>query len=195
MQPRAVKSFASRVQLRAWFEKHHSTGGELFVRTSKVAAGGRGVSYRDIVDECLCFGWIDGVRHSIDADSFSTRISPRKPESKWSAINRKRMRELMEQGVVAPAGKAAWEAAPKTAAGYSFESKPVTLPLKYRRQLQADKKAFIYFEQQPPWYRRVSSFWVMSAKKEETRQRRLDSLIAYSHQNKPIGPLARKPAK
>jgi uncharacterized protein YdeI (YjbR/CyaY-like superfamily) len=195
MQPAAVKSFASRAKLRAWLEKHHATGRELFVRTCKVAAGGRGVSYRDIVDECLCFGWIDGVRHSIDAESFSTRISPRKPESKWSAINRKRMRELLEQGIVAPAGKAAWEAAPKSAAGYSFESKPVTLPPKFLRQLKADKKAFAYFEQQPPWYRRVSSFWVMNAKKEETRQRRLDSLIAYSHKNQPIGPLARKPAK
>jgi uncharacterized protein YdeI (YjbR/CyaY-like superfamily) len=195
MRPRAVKNFASRGELRAWLEKHHATVRELFVRTYKVQAAGRGVSYRDIVDECLCFGWIDGVRHAIDAESFSTRISPRKRESKWSAINRKRMRELIDQGVVAQPGMDTWKAAPKKAAGYSFESKPVALPPRFTRQLKADKKAFAYFEQQPPWYRRVSSFWVMSAKKEETRQRRMDSLIAYSHRNEPIGPLARKPAK
>jgi uncharacterized protein YdeI (YjbR/CyaY-like superfamily) len=191
---RLAKSFASRAQLRAWLERHHATSQELFLRCFKVHAGERGVTYREALDEALSFGWIDGVRHGIDEHSFSVRFSPRRPGSKWSQVNRKRLRELEAAGALAPAGLAAWRSAVKKPAGYSFESKPVVLPAQYLSQLKANKQAFAYFQQQAPWYRRTSSFWIMSAKQDETRQRRLDQLIACSAQERPIGPLARQPA-
>lgn len=190
----AAKSFATRAQLRAWLQRHHSTTQELFLQCFKVHAAASGVTNRDALDEALCFGWIDGVRHAIDENSFSVRFSPRKPGSKWSQINRKRMRDLASAGLLTPAGVAAWKSSNKEPAGYSFESKPAALVAPYMSQLKANKKAYAYFQQQPPWYRRTSSFWIMSAKKDETRQRRLQQLIACSAQQRPIGPLARKPS-
>jgi uncharacterized protein YdeI (YjbR/CyaY-like superfamily) len=188
------KSFASRAQLRAWLERHHANAPELHLRLFKVHARERGVTYREALDEALCFGWIDGVRRALDEDSFAQRFSPRRSGSKWSVVNRRRMRELQSAGLLAQPGVAAWQAARKEPAGYSFESKPVALAKRYLSQLAANGKAHAYFQSQPPWYRRTSSFWVMSAKQEETRQRRLAQLIACSEQQRPIGPLARKPA-
>ncbi len=189
---RAVRSFASRAQLRAWLQRHHASASELNLRLFKVHARERGVTYREALDEALCFGWIDGVRRAFDEDSFTQRFSPRRPGSKWSVVNRRRMRELQSAGLLAPPGLAAWQAAREEPAGYSFESRPVALAKRYLSQLVANRKAHAYFQNQPPWYRRTSSFWVMSAKLEETRQRRLAQLIACSEQQRPIGPLARK---
>jgi len=189
------KTFSSRAKLRAWLERNHARAAELNLRLFKVRARERGVTYRDALDEALCFGWIDGVRRAHDADSFTQRFSPRRRGSKWSQVNQRRMRELQAAGLVAAPGLAAWKAAPKKSAGYSFESKPVTLARSYLSQLKADTRAYSYFQQQAPWYRRTSSFWVMSAKQEETRQRRLEQLIACSAQGKPIAPLARKNSK
>ena len=155
----------------------------------------RGLTYRDALDEALCFGWIDGVRRAYDADSFTQRFTPRRRGSKWSQVNHRRMRELQAAGVIAPPGLAAWRAAPAKPAGYSFESKPVALARSYLSQLKANTKAHSYFQQQAPWYRRTSSFWVMSAKQAETQQRRLEQLIACSAQGKPIALLARKNSK
>jgi uncharacterized protein YdeI (YjbR/CyaY-like superfamily) len=189
------KVFASRARFRAWLERNHARVPELNLRLFKVHARKRGVTYREALDEALCFGWIDGVRRSYDADSFTQRFTPRRHGSKWSLVNHRRMRELQTAGVLAAPGLAAWKAAPKKAAGYSFESKPVALARSYLSQLKGNPKAYDYFQQQPPWYRRTSSFWVMSAKQEETRQRRLEQLIACSAQSKPIAPLARKNSK
>jgi uncharacterized protein YdeI (YjbR/CyaY-like superfamily) len=190
------KTFTSRAKLRAWLVRHHASATELNLRCFKTHASERGVTYREALDEALCFGWIDGVRRAFDADSFTQRFSPRRSGSKWSLVNRRRMRELQAAGLLAAPGLAAWQAAPKKAAGYSFESKPVALARKYLSQLAANRKAYSYFQQQAPWYRRTSSFWVMSAKQEATRQRRLEQLIACSGQQRPIAPLARKkPAK
>jgi uncharacterized protein YdeI (YjbR/CyaY-like superfamily) len=189
------KTFSSRAKLRAWLERNHARAAELNLRLFKVHARERGVTYREALDEALCFGWIDGVRRAHDADSFTQRFSPRRRGSKWSQVNHRRMRELQAAGLLAPPGLAAWKAAPQKPAGYSFESKPVALAKSYLSQLAANTKAHSYFQQQPPWYRRTSSFWVMSAKHEETRQRRLEQLIACSAQGKPIAPLARKNSK
>ena len=190
--PTRPKSFASRAQLRAWLKRNHANAKELNLRLFKVHASVRGVTYREALDEALCFGWIDGVRRALDADSFTQRFSPRRPGSKWSVINRRRIRELQAAGLLAPPGLTAWQAARKEPAGYSFESKPVALAKRYLSQLAANGKAHSYFKEQAPWYRRVSSFWVMSAKHEETRQRRLEQLIACSEQQRPIGPLQQK---
>jgi uncharacterized protein YdeI (YjbR/CyaY-like superfamily) len=186
------QAFSSRAKLRAWLERNHARATELNLRLFKVHARERGVTYREALDEALCFGWIDGVRRALDEDSFTQRFTPRRRGSKWSQVNHRRMRELQDAKLVAAPGLAAWQAAPKQAAGYSFESKPITLAKRYLSQLKANAAAYSYFEQQAPWYRRTSSFWVMSAKQEETRQRRLAQLIACSAQRKPIAPLTRK---
>jgi uncharacterized protein YdeI (YjbR/CyaY-like superfamily) len=190
------RAFASRAKLRAWLESNHATAAELNLRLFKVHASERGVTYREALDEALCFGWIDGVRRALDEDSFTQRFSPRRAGSKWSQVNRRRMRELQAAGLVAEPGLAAWRAASKEATGYSFESKPVALSSRYLSQLAANKKAHSYYQQQAPWYRRVTSHWVMSAKQEQTRQRRLERLIACCEQRRAISPvLERKTRK
>ena len=183
------RSFASRAKLRAWLQRYHASADELNLRLFKVHAHERGVTYREALDEALCFGWIDGVRRTYDADSFTQRFSPRRRGSKWSLVNRRRMRELQAAGLVAPPGLAAWRAAPKQAAGYSFESEPVALSRRYLSQLVANGKAHSYYRQQAPWYRRVTTHWVMSAKQEETRQRRLERLIDCCAQERAISPV------
>ncbi len=183
------KTFASRARLRAWLERNHATAPAVDLRLFKVHASERGVTYREALDEALCFGWIDGVRRGYDEDSFLQRFSRRRPGSKWSQINRRRMRELQAAGLVARSGLAAFKTAPKKAAGYSFESKPVALAPRYLKQLKANAKACAYFERQAPWYRRLTSFHVMSAKQEATQLRRLDHLIACSARQQPISPL------
>jgi uncharacterized protein YdeI (YjbR/CyaY-like superfamily) len=189
------KGFASRARLRAWLVRHHASAAELNLRLFKVHARERGVTYREALDEALCFGWIDGVRRAFDDDSFTQRFSPRRPGSKWSLVNRRRMRELQSAGLVAQPGLAAWRAARKEPAGYSFESKPVVLAKKYLSQFAANSKAHAYFQAEAPWYRRTTSFYVMSAKQEETRQRRLERLIACCEREERIGILAGKAKK
>ena len=188
----AARSFASRAQLRAWLEHNHASVQELYLRLYKVHARERGVTYREALDEALCFGWIDGVRRALDDDSFTQRFSPRRSGSKWSVVNRRRMRELQAEGLVAAPGLAAWRAASRQPAGYSFESRPTTLAKPYLQQFAANRKAFAYFQAEAPWYRRTTSFYVMSAKQEETRQRRLANLIACCAQQRRIGLLDRK---
>jgi uncharacterized protein YdeI (YjbR/CyaY-like superfamily) len=189
------KTFASRAQLRAWLQRNHATSAAVELRLFKVHASERGVTYREALDEALCFGWIDGVRHAYDAQSFTQRFSRRQPGSNWSQINRRRMRELQAAGLVAAPGLAAWKAAPEKAAGYSFESKPVALSRRYMSQLKANAKAYSYFQQQAPWYQRLTSFHVMSAKQEATQQRRLAHLIACSARQQPISPLLNRKMK
>lgn len=189
---RAPRSFASRAQLRAWLVRHHASVADLNLRLFKVHARERGVTYREALDEALCFGWIDGVRRAFDDDSFTQRFSPRRPGSKWSVVNRRRMRELQAEGLLAAPGLAAWRAARKEPAGYSFESRPTALAKRYLSQFATNKKAYAYFQAQAPWYRRTTSFYVMSAKQEETRQRRLARLIECCGLERRIGILARK---
>lgn len=184
--------FASRAAFRGWLAKNHAKQSELWLRLFKVHAGKRGVTYLEALEEALCFGWIDGVRHAFDADSFVQRFTPRKPVSKWSRVNLKRMKELEAAGLVAAAGRAALESAAKGPAGYSFESPPAELAASYLRQFRKNKTALAFFGQQAPWYRRTCSFWVMSAKQEETRLRRLGILIDCSAQQKTIPQLTKK---
>lgn len=186
------KSFASRTQFRAWLQRNHAKVTELHLRLYKVHASARGVTYREALDEALCFGWIDGVRRALDADSFTQRFSPRRPGSKWSMVNRRRMKELQAAGRVAAPGLAALKAGSKKPAGYSFESKPTELAKPYLARFARNARAYAYFKQEAPWYRRVTSFYVMSAKREETRQRRLENLIACSAQLRRIGILDKK---
>ncbi len=180
--------FSGPAEFRAWLAKNHATTTELFVRCSKAHVLG-GLTYRQALDEALCLGWIDGVRHSLDATSFSVRFTPRKSRSAWSTVNLKRFRELQAEGRVQPGGRRAFEARVKS--DYSFESKPRSLAPAYLRTFRSDQRAWSFFEAQPPWYQRTCSFWVMSAKKADTRARRLAVLISHSARQQGIPPLKR----
>ena len=131
------RTFADRAAFRTWLERHHDRETELLVRCFKRHASDRGLTYPEAVDEALCWGWIDGVRRSLDEDSFSNRFSPRKAKSVWSAINIKRARELEAEGRMAPPGRSAFEARRSAAGVYSFESKPVDFPAAMKRRFRA----------------------------------------------------------
>jgi uncharacterized protein YdeI (YjbR/CyaY-like superfamily) len=164
------------------------------VRCHKTHAADRGITYTQALDEALCFGWIDGVRRSVGADTFSVRFSPRKSRSTWSRVNVAHVERLIQAGRMTKPGLAAFAARDDRRTGvYSFEQRRVTLSPAYAREFRANAAAWAFFQQQPPWYRRTSIHWVMSAKREETRVRRLATLIAHSARRKAIPPLARKP--
>ena len=183
------RGFRSPAEFRAWLERNQATTRELFVRCSKTRAAQGGLAYRQALDEALCLGWIDGVRHALDAVSFSVRFTPRKPKSAWSAVNISRFRELQAEGRIAPAGLEAFEKRVKS--HYSFESRPRSLTPAYLRTLRANPRAWSFFEAQAPWYRRTCSFWVMSGKQPETRARRLAVLLFHSERGQGIPPLKR----
>jgi uncharacterized protein YdeI (YjbR/CyaY-like superfamily) len=183
------KAFSSPKEFRAWLEKNHATVKQLLIRLSKTGARERGLTYREALDEALCFGWIDGVRRRHDETSFVQRFSPRRAKSYWSAVNLKRYRELLAKGRVAGPGRVAFEARDRKPKGrYSFESRPRALAPAYARKLRGDPGAWEFFQSRPPWYRRVCAFWVMSAHKPETRARRLEQLIAKSAAGALVGP-------
>ncbi|HKO02942.1 MAG TPA: YdeI/OmpD-associated family protein [Thermoanaerobaculia bacterium] len=178
MKPRF---FTSQAAFRKWLDANHDRADELLVGLRKVGAGKAGLTYKQALDEALCFGWIDGVRRTIDDESYSIRFTPRRARSIWSQVNIRRMNELIAAGVVKPEGLRAFEGRDETRTKlYSYENRTRGLDVEYERQFRANAKAWKYFEAQPPWYRRTSSWWVMSAKKEETRARRLATLIDVS---------------
>lgn len=194
MRPGRSRPFAAPASFRAWLVEHHDTSKELVVRCYKNHARQQGMTYFQAVDEALCFGWIDGVRHAFDEDSFTVRFTPRKPKSVWSAVNRKRAGELEAEGRMRPAGVSAFRARARAASGrYSYESRPSALGSASLKKLRANKRAWSFFQAQPPWYRRTSAFWVLSAKREETRARRLEILIASSERGTTIPLLTRAP--
>lgn len=171
--------FRSPLELRKWFAKHHATARELLVGYYKKDTGKPSVTWPESVDEALCVGWIDGIRKSIDDESYSIRFTPRRPGSVWSAVNIKRAAELEAEGRMLPAGQVAFEKRKENKSGiYSYEQRPVTLPERYADEFKRDKKAWAFFESQPPGYRKLATWWVLSAKKEETRLKRLADLIA-----------------
>jgi len=147
------------------------------------------------LDEALCFGWIDGVLKSINETTFQQRFTPRKPKSYWSAVNTRRAGELTTLGRMAPSGVKAFEKRTSTSGKYSFESRPEKLRVAYERQFKANPAAWEFFRAQAPWYRRTSTFWVVSAKQEETRQRRLATLIGDSAKGRRLGKLTPKKKK
>lgn len=184
--------FPSAADFRRWLEAGHATCGELWVGLYKKSSGKLSITYSEAVDEALCFGWIDGVRRSVDGDAYAVRFTPRKPKSQWSAVNIKRVTGLSADGRMRPAGLRAFEGAAGQERKYSFEQQRKSrLSPGDQRRFRSNQKAWDYFQAQPPWYRRTATFWVVSAKKEETRQRRLDTLIADSESGKSIKPLTR----
>jgi uncharacterized protein YdeI (YjbR/CyaY-like superfamily) len=186
MKPRFFKSPA---ELRRWFEKHHRKAGEMWVGFYKKDSGRKGITYSQAVDEALSFGWIDGLTRSLDESRWMIRFTPRKQKSTWSAVNIKRFGELRAQGRVAPAGLEAFERRDRTERKYSYESPPKRLDPQYEKPFKADKRAWAFWEAAPPSYRKAATFWVMSAVKEETRLRRLGTLIERSRNGERVPPL------
>jgi uncharacterized protein YdeI (YjbR/CyaY-like superfamily) len=173
--------FATPAAFRAWLEKNHATKTELLVGFYKRGSGLESITWPESVDEALAFGWIDGVRKRIDNVSYTIRFTPRKAKSYWSAVNTKRYAELDKLGRIAPAGRKAFEARDANATPrYSFEREAAQLDEAAEKKFRADKKAWTYFQAQPPHYRRTATWYVVGAKREETRTRRLDTLIEVS---------------
>jgi uncharacterized protein YdeI (YjbR/CyaY-like superfamily) len=192
--------FATPAEFGAWLEAHDAQSSELWVGFHKKGSGLPSMTWPEAVDEALCFGWIDGVRKSVDETSYVIRFTPRKVRSTWSAVNIKRVPELVAQGRMRPAGLRAFAARPDETSGtYSYEQRDaVELGDAYERQFRASHAAWDFFQAQPPSYRKAATWWVVSAKREETRQRRLTALIDDSAAGRRVAslipPSARKPS-
>ena len=186
-------AFAAPAAFRSWLTRHCARRRELLVRCFKVQAAERGITYLQALDEALCFGWIDGVRRSIDATSFSVRFTPRKAKSYWSAVNIRKAESLIAAGRMAPPGRAAFDARDKVPPRkYSFESKPENFAPAYLKKIRANAKASAHYDSRPLGYIRTHAFWVMSPVNEATRLRRLEILIASWERAEPVPPLRRK---
>ena len=187
--------FATPADFREWFEQNHDTARELLVGFYKKGSGKPSITWPESVDEALCFGWIDGIRRRIDEESYSIRFTPRRARSIWSNVNTKRVAVLTKEGRMHPAGLAAFKKRDAKRSGiYAFEQreKAQRLGAAYMAKLKANKKAWAFFQSQSPYYQRMASLFVMSAKKEETRLRRLAALIEDSAAGRRIGAMLEK---
>jgi len=171
--------FETPAGFRAWLAANHATAGELWVGFYKKGSGRPSLTWPESVDEALCYGWIDGLRRRLDDVSYIIRFTPRRPGSTWSEVNTRRAAELLAAGQMQPAGLAAYEARDldKTRL-YSYEARHQPLDSAYEADFRADAAAWAYWEAQPAHYRHGATHWVMSAKREETRRKRLATLIA-----------------
>jgi uncharacterized protein YdeI (YjbR/CyaY-like superfamily) len=183
--PPRPQFFATPGAFRRWLEKHHDKTSQLWIGFYKVGSGKKGLTYLEAVDEALCFGWIDGLVKRFDADAFMQRFTPRKAKSIWSEVNIRKVEALRKAGRVAPPGLAAFDKRDPARTGlYSFENRNPVFDAATGQRFRAQKKAWAFFDAQPPGYRRTATHWVMSAKREETRERRLSQLIADSASGK-----------
>jgi uncharacterized protein YdeI (YjbR/CyaY-like superfamily) len=171
--------FATPAEFEAWLEDHHETTTELLVGFHRRKSGRPSLTWAESVEVALCFGWIDGVRRGLDDDSYTIRFTPRKPDSHWSRINVAKAQELIADGRMRPAGRAAFERrrADRTARASYERDEPAELEPDQEQRLRANEPAWAFFSTQPPWYRRTATHWVTSAKRPETRERRLQRLI------------------
>jgi uncharacterized protein YdeI (YjbR/CyaY-like superfamily) len=184
--------FATPAALRRWFNKHHASARELWVGYYRKGTGRPSITWPQSVDQALCFGWIDGIRKSVDDDSYKIRFTPRKPKSNWSAVNLKRAQELIEQGLMQPAGLTVFQARDVQKSNqYSFERDAVEFDAAQLALFRANRRAWAFFQAQPPGYRKTCTWWVLSAKQEATRGKRLAVLIADSAAGQRIAPLRR----
>jgi uncharacterized protein YdeI (YjbR/CyaY-like superfamily) len=180
-QPHDVVFFESSAQLRRWFEANHDTATELWLGYHLKRTGRPSVTWQDTVDQELCFGWIDSVRYSLGNDTSAQRLTPRRKGSIWSAVNIKRFRELDALGLIHPNGRAAFERRDEARSRvYSYENRSRGFDAATEAEFRKHKRAWKFFEAQPPSYRKTIAFWVMSAKQDETRKRRLVRLIEHS---------------
>ncbi len=185
--------FETPERFRAWLEEHHETESELVVGFYKKGSGRPSITWPESVEQALCFGWIDGVRRSLGEDAYTIRFTPRKRTSNWSLVNVAKVEELKQRGLMSPAGLRAYEARTAERTGvYSSERKqPATLAPEQEQRFRAHRTAWEWFSGRPPGYRRTATHWVVSAKREETRLRRLQQLIDCSAEGRNVPPLAR----
>jgi uncharacterized protein YdeI (YjbR/CyaY-like superfamily) len=189
--------FETARDFRAWLEAHHATERQLVVGYYKRASGKPSMTWPESVDEALCFGWIDGVRKSLSEDAYSIRFTPRKRTSNWSAINVARVAALESLGRMTPAGRRSFEArTPERTGVYSFERNTAAVfSPEEERRFRAHPAAASFFDAQPPGYRRTVTHWVISAKRDATRARRLEQLIEDCAQGRRLGIVARPVGK
>jgi uncharacterized protein YdeI (YjbR/CyaY-like superfamily) len=179
------KFFRTPADFRTWLEKNHATAAELLVGFRKRNSGKPSITWPESVDQALCFGWIDGVRKRVDEISYQIRFTPRRRGSVWSAINIKRANELARQKQMRPSGLKAFAARIENKSGiYSYEQRSTELSEPYAKLLKRNKAAWNFFEKQPPSYRKMIGWWIISAKKEQTRMARLAKLISESAKGK-----------
>jgi uncharacterized protein YdeI (YjbR/CyaY-like superfamily) len=185
--------FKTQAAFRTWLQRHHTERRTLHVGFRKCHTGQASITWPEAVDEALCFGWIDGVRHRIDDESYAIRFTPRRPGSIWSTVNLRRVRALIRAKCVSPHGLEVYEQRNRKKTGlYAYEQlKEARFTPRYAKQFRANRRAWTWFQAQAPWYRRTVTHWVERAKQEETRLRRLATLINCSAAGRPVGPLDR----
>ena len=187
-----VTHFKSPSEFRTWLAKHHASSDELWVGYYKKGSGKPSMTWPESVDQALCFGWIDGIRKSVDDSSYTIRFTPRRARSIWSSVNIARARELIRDGLMQPAGLEAFEARQANRSGiYSYEKRSEQLDDPYGKKLKRNRAAWEFYQAQPAWYRRAVNWWVVSAKKEETRLKRLEKLIEDSAGGRTLPQLTR----
>jgi uncharacterized protein YdeI (YjbR/CyaY-like superfamily) len=187
------KFFNSPEQFREWLEQNHNSETELLIGFHKKSSGKKSITYAEALDEALCFGWIDGVRKSLNETSYIQRFTPRKPRSIWSLVNVRHIERLKKEGRMHAAGLEAYARRdPKRTGIYSFENRPRELSPAYEKTFRQNKKAWQFFQEQPPSYKRLMIFRTMSAKKEETQLRRLKQLIESSEKGVRMGAIDAK---
>jgi uncharacterized protein YdeI (YjbR/CyaY-like superfamily) len=193
--PPKLLYFPSPSAWRAWLEKHHAKATELWVGFYKRNSGRPSITWPEAVDGALCFGWIDGIRKSIDDASYKIRFTPRRPRGIWSAVNLRRATELSAMGLMHSAGLSVFHKRDKKRSEmYSYEQrKCAKLPKGYEREFRTNPVAWTFFQAQTAGYKRICSWWVISAKKEETKLKRLAALIQHSEHERKIPALSRPP--
>ena len=184
--PHDVHFFADAAALRAWFEANHETAAELWLGYFSKRSGRQSITWQEVVDQELCFGWIDSVRYPHGEHVWAQRITPRRKRSMWSALNVRRFEELRALGLVRPSGEAAFAARDRSA--YSYEAGARGFDAATERELRGHRRAWSFFQAQAPSYRRTMAHWVMSARRDETRRRRLEKLIAHSQSGERVPP-------
>lgn len=173
--------FKNQEEFRAWLEANSEIMKELMVGYYKVNTGKPSMTWPESVDQAICFGWIDGIRKSIDDESYCIRFTPRNPKSNWSQVNIKKVEQLLAKGLMTAKGIELFENRIKNdEAEYSYENKPLVLPTELMNMLKCDKTAFKYFENQSDSYKRTAFFWILSAKQEKTKISRMEKLIERS---------------
>ncbi len=192
--PAEPRFFRDAAALRRWFARHHASATELMLGYWKVGSGEASVTWPESVDEALCVGWIDGVRKRIDEHSYVIRFTPRKASSIWSAVNIARIAVLEAEGRMGDAGRAAFALRCENKSGvYSFEQRSIELPDAYAKLLESNPAAWADWQRRAPSYRKAAMWWVVSAKQEATRERRLAKLIDYSASGEGLPQLVRYP--
>jgi uncharacterized protein YdeI (YjbR/CyaY-like superfamily) len=183
----SAKFFSTQNDFRRWLEENHETATEIIVGYYNVKSGKGGMTWSESVDQALCFGWIDGVRRKIDEESYSNRFTPRKSKSNWSAVNIAKIKDLTKKGLMKSAGIAAFEKREdKRSAIYAYENEAKQFSGEYEKIFRSNEKGWDFFQKQANWYRKQMINWVLTAKQEATRMKRLEKLIAASADEKRV---------